>query len=483
MPALPLLGGFYSARSIIANVERCGNLYPEKNPQDSLQPYTLYLTPGLTKLSVAPDNAAWRGLYLASNGQLYGVCGRSVYSIAITGALTLLGQLQTQLTTPVSMADNNQVIIIVDGTTAGYCILMAGNTFGTIADPNFLGASHVDYIDTFFVFNQPGTQVFYSSLSNVTFAQLTSLGAFDPTYIASKTGQPDPISALICMHREIWILGTLRSTEVWYNAGNAAFPFAIASGVFIEEGCVAQYSLVKHDLSVFWLSVNKDGQAMVFMGANYTATRISTPAIAAQFSKYGTISDAIGMIYQQQDHVFYVLTFPNANKTWVYDISEQQWHERYYTDGNGNENRWLPNCLAAAYGIIFAGDYYNGNLYQLDLNNYTDNAMPIVRRRGFSHLVNDGKLLSYPGFRLDMEVGDWAPGLTLNVFLRWSDDRGRTFGNPVAQVGQAGSYLFQPKWNRLGIARDRVYEVFWSDAVQTAVQGAWLDPPPIPAGS
>ncbi len=440
----------------------------------------------------------------------------------------------------------------------------------SITDPNFLGSIRVDYVDTFFLFAQPGTRDWYSSLSSVTYASLTGVqgsiftgaiatpgtgyvngtytnvpltggtgtgaqatvtvaggavvnvnltapgtgyqpgdalgadpvnlggvgsgfdwvvntvqaSAFDPTYLAQKTATPDLISTLIMMHREIWLLGTQRTSEVWYNAGNAGFPFAIASGVYIEHGCIAPYSVGKHDLDVFWLGADKEGRATVFVGNNYAAKPISTPAIAYIFSQYASVSDAIGMTYKQQDHVFYVLTFPSADATWVYDLTENLWHQRTWSDSNGNEHRIRGNCMVYAgpnYGdAIVVGDWQNGSLYSYDLGNYTDNGAPIVRRRTFPHSLNDSNRATYPGFRADADFGTIAPPQTFTMSLRWSDDRGRTFSNPVEQTVKAGDYVDWFTWRKLGLARDRVFEVFWSDPIP-ALQGAWLDPAPQPA--
>ena len=66
-----------------------------------------------------------------------------------------------------------------------------------------------------------------------------------------------------------------------------------------------------------------------------------------------------------------------------------------------------------------------------------------------------------------------------------SDDRGHTWGNPVGQPlgannpqGGTGGYLSQAQWRQLGSARDRVFELFWSPPVNTALQGAWVDATP-----
>ncbi len=65
------------------------------------------------------------------------------------------------------------------------------------------------------------------------------------------------------------------------------------------------------------------------------------------------------------------------------------------------------------------------------------------------------------------------------VYLSWSDDRGRTFSDPVgASLGAVGEYLTQVQWRRLGMGRDRVFAVEWSASVATALQGAWVEATP-----
>ncbi len=67
-----------------------------------------------------------------------------------------------------------------------------------------------------------------------------------------------------------------------------------------------------------------------------------------------------------------------------------------------------------------------------------------------------------------------APVVTPSYGLRWSDTRGLTWGNPVPQE-QSTNPLSQPQWNRTGMARDRVFELFWSSAFKTAVNGAFVE--------
>jgi hypothetical protein len=91
----------------------------------------------------------------------------------------------------------------------------------------------------------------------------------------------------------------------------------------------------------------------------------------------------------------------------------------------------------------------------------------------------DGRRLQFTSVIADIECGTVpldAMDNPASVGLRWSDDRGRTFGNTVLQsLGAPGQYLTEPKWLGLGIARDRVFEINYSVAGPAALNGAWVD--------
>ena len=502
MARLGLYGGSYAARSIIANAQRCVNLYPELNRKDAPVPLTHYQRPGLRPL-VRGVNAPVRGLYRASNGAGYCVIGQNVYSIGANWALTLLGVLAVAGTNPVSMIDNGVnagQLFLVDGSPFGYQILLANNAFSQIVDltGTFVGATRVDYIDTFFVWapNGPGTSTnqWGSTLSN----SLT----FDALYIASKTDYPDPLVSIIVNRHEMVLLGALKS-EIWYDAGNAQFPFAELPGAYIEHGTVAPYSLASEDINVYWLGMDLQGQGIVFRQRGYETTRVSNHAIEfaiQQITAAGLlISDAIGYTYQLGGHVFYALHFPSGNQTWVYDASINDpmtaWHQECWTDNNGVLNRHRGNCCAFINGLNVVGDWQNGTIYAMDPNVYTDTLVPdgppgpISFIRTFPHVFEvagargpmptDGKRVLFKQFMLDIESGAGpleADGTSAKVGLRWSDDRGKTFGQAVLQTnGNPGEYLTQPKWPGEGTARDRVFEVSYSIAGPAALNSAWVD--------
>lgn len=465
MERIPLIGGAYEARSLIADAQRCVNLYPEKNPEGAGAPYTYYPTPGLVKLARTPTNLPWRGLRYASNGQLFGVAGRNVYYINEVWALTKLGEI---LTTegPVSLQDNTVELSVSDGTANTYLVNLATHAFSLLVDPTglFQGATTAIYLDGFVVFNKPRTKTFYSTL-NTTYT-------FDGTYFAQKTTKPDLLKAVAAKQQELWLLGE-RTSEVWYNAGNPAFPFQRLPGTLLEFGVEAVGSIARDPIGLYFLAVSDQGRKTVLRLEQYEPQRISTYAIEAAIQSYPRTDDAVGTSYLIGGHLFYELTFPTAEKTWVWDQVEQLWHEKaWYDPASGQLTRSRVNCHALAYGTNVVGDFENGWLYRLDSDVYTDFDGPVVRLRSFAHLGANGNRVSYSAFMANMQVGQG----TLDVTLRWSDTRGYSWGIPVKRrVAVTGDYLAAPTWWNLGMARDRVFELSWSSPVETALQGAFIE--------
>jgi hypothetical protein len=45
----------------------------------------------------------------------------------------------------------------------------------------------------------------------------------------------------------------------------------------------------------------------------------------------------------------------------------------------------------------------------------------------------------------------------------------------MASLGKTGQYQDSPQFTRLGTARDRVYELYWSVSIKTALNGVYLE--------
>lgn len=287
---------------------------------------------------------------------------------------------------------------------------------------------------------------------------------------ASVTGNQNNIVALSTLHREIWLFGE-QTTEIWYNAGNQFFTFARRQDVYIEYGCAAKQSLALGDNTLFLLGQNRNGGPVVLRMQGYLPVVISTDSINYQISTYATISDATGFVYQQEGHSFYVLTFPTQGVTWVYDITTQTWSQRSSLV-SAVQTRWLPSCYTFCYNKQLAGDFQSGNIYQLDMTNYTENSTAITRTIQTHPFYQSGSQTYCDRLQIDF---DQTPGASLsNVNLYVSRDGGNTFGSakPAYPV-QTSDGQWRCYWPRLGRARAWVFKIQTTLNNKFIVLGAW----------
>lgn len=467
----PILGSTYVARSVNAAAARMVNLFPEIVPEGGKEPAFLQRAPGLRLLTTI-GNGPIRGLWSFGNN-MYVVSGNQLYKVNSSYTATLLGTVAGN-TESVSMADNGtQLFIACNGPS--YIYNATTNVFSQITDGDFPGAVNVGYLDGYFVFNEPNSQrIWVTSL-------LDGLSV-DPLDFASAEGSPDGVVGIIIDHRELWVLGT-NSVEVWYNAANQGFPLERIQGAFNELGCVAPYSIAKMDNGIFWLGKDARGQGIVYRANGYTGSRISTHAVEWHIQQYGNLSDTIGYTYQQDGHSFYVLVFPSADTTWVYDVATQAWHERAGFS-NGEFTRHRGNCQVFFNNEVVIGDYQNGNVYAFDLDVYADNGSIQRWLRSWRALPtgeNNLKRTTQHTLQLDCETGvglNIGQGEDPQIMIRWSDDGGHTWSNEhwssMGRIGQYGRRVF---WRRLGMTqklRDRVYEISGTDPVKIAIMGAEL---------
>lgn len=467
----PILGSTYVARSVNAADARMVNLFPEIVPEAGKEPAFLNRAPGL-KLEFTAGIGPIRGLWqLGSN--LYVVSRDKLYKVTPAYVVTLIGTV-SGTSGPVSMADNGiQLFVACEGPS--YIYNSQTDVFAQITDTDFPGAVTVGYVNGFFVFNEPNSQkIWITSLLDGT--------SVDPLDFASATGSPDGVVGIIVDHGQVWVYGT-NSIEVWYYSGNADFPLEPISGAFNELGCAAAYSIAKMDNGLFWLGKDARGQGMVYRANGYSGQRISTHAVEWHIQQYGNLSDAIGYTYQQDGHSFYVLIFPSADTTWVYDVATQAWHERAGFS-NGQFTRHWSNCQAFFNSKVLVGDYRNANVYSFDLDDFSDNGSIQKWLRSWRALPtgqNNLKRTAHHSLQLDCETGvglNLGQGSDPQVMLRWSDDGGHTYSNEHwVSIGRIGEYYRRAIWRRLGMTlklRDRVYEVSGTDPVKIAIMGAKL---------
>lgn len=487
MAQIPFVGGSYTLPDRQWDYQRTVNMYPvmdESGLGKSMS--ALVSVPGLIEFcnmnmaseeDPTPDPTAnvVRGMWVSAAGRVFIVHDANFGELLPDGTVNDIASLNTD-SGPIQMASNGKQICIVDG-EYGYIYTEEDNTFDQIPttdESGWRGSETVTYIDSYFIFVEPNSQVVYLS-------QSYDGNSFNALDFASAEGSPDNILTASVNNGQLWLFGQT-TTEVWVNTGNE-FPFSrVPSGV-LQYGCIAKQSVVNLSNSMFWVGRDQSSAGIVYMANGLNVTRISTEAVEFAISTYGDVSDATAFGYDMDGHPFYVINFPTAQTSWAYDLRTQQWHERQSMNLGESLGRARAEFHVVAFNKHLVSDYRIGKIYEMSRTAYTEDGNPLVRIRRSPHMASQTyKRLQFSSFQLDYSCGygfdekgyenplyEKAP----KCWLRWSNDGGFNWSNDHDMpLGKTGEYSHRAIWRRLGVARNRVWEIRCSDDTRFTILGA-----------
>jgi len=454
------------SRSPPLNSERLVNFFTERQSQGAKSQTPLFGVPGLTLYATAGSGPI-RGEWYMANVQ-YVVSGEQLYQINTDGTSLLLGSgiLGTGV---VSMSDNGTQLCIVNS-AQGFIYSVAGG-FQQITDPAFYPANTVTFFDGYFVFDRIGTnQFFLSSLYDG-----TTYNGLDFASAESSSGW----LVGTCQNLQLLFLFKEDLIELWYDAGASDFPFQRYAGGVIDRGCLSPYTILKQDNAIFFLGNNG---VFYRLQAN-VPIRVSNHAMEHIIAQEVDRAGISCLTYTWEGHQFVSMTLPTLQRTLVFDISTGKWHERESWDQNNQSlGRWRGNVAMDAIdgGQALIGDAFNGNIWRVDGNNFTEGGNTI-RGLAFSVMIHaDRKRVFISRFELDIQAGvglTTGQGSNPQIMLAWSKDGGETFGSlqPWRSMGQQGRYLTRLRWMRMGQARQWCFCLSCTDSVRRVIIAAHAD--------
>lgn len=411
-------------RSERSSLERLVNYYPQLQLSGSVSNTALVTTPG-SKIAfdIPNDGTPVYGLE-QMDGELFCITGKAMYLLKKTSAIKIG---DVKLSARVSIANNGYQIVFVSYPKA--YIYTKDEGLSELILPK--RADSVAYQDGYFIFNARASGQFYVS-------ELLNGSVVNPYDFATAEGAPDDLMHIMSDHRELWLFGST-TTEIWYTTGED-FPFTRMSGAFIEKGILAPFTAAKADNTVFW--VGHDSQ--VYIANGYAPQRISTNAVEFDIER-AEMKDAFAFTYAQEGHIFYWLTMPSIQKTWVYDASTALWHERS-TRGMG---RHLANCHEFVGSVNYIGDYRTSKVYTLDLDYQLDDT-DYIDREAISPVYHDNRnWLGCSLFELDVDMVQMPDAVAKSICgannvkdlkqepllsLSWTDNHGKSWSNSYQQV-------------------------------------------------
>ena len=461
---LPIANGFYVSDSLPIAAQECTNWYPNIVQGVGLSQETLFGTEGIVQLATSGvlDNVN-RGSHEMA-GKPYFVNGERLYRLdESNGVYTLVFIGDIAGTTRVSMADNGTQLMVLVPNGNGYIYNHVTDTFAQITDSDFTANGNpqfVVFIDGYFLITTDSKKFIVSSINDG-----LSYNALD---FGTAESDPDEIVAPVVYKNQLFISGG-QTFRAFQNIGGADFPFQ-RTGLFLQKGCYAPYSLVNAQDTFMWVGGGEnEGPAIWALNGNSTV-KVSTTAIDSLLSKLSDTQVAGIYSWAYASKGAYFIGFALPATTLVYDTTSQRWHERKsFLEGNLGALR--VSSVVKAYNNILCGDIIDGRIGQFDQSVYTEYGNTIVRRVATQPFQNNMQSVFFPSLELTVESGVGNTDVTdPQITLERSKD-GKTWSGPIARsIGKIGEYTRRAIWRRNGrAARFEVFRFTLTDAVKPVI--------------
>ena len=269
---------------------------------------------------------------------------------------------------------------------------------------------------------------------------------------------------------EFWQRGDAETYQTWQR---------VSYTINKEQGLEAKYSLASVNQTQFCIGTGKANAKCVLMIDGTKVSKISEEWLDRILND-NEISNTRAWTYSKNNHSFYL--FAVGNECYCYDITTGEWHVRssrnFYTSKN---KRYMPLYAVWFNNKIITGCCENGNLYILDDNYYREDfnatdSLPLYRVRQTPVITADYKPFLLYQLSIECNAGCIENyGKLSTCLLQMSNDGGYTFGNVIeAGLGERGQYSARLNWLNLGMARQCVLRIMFSEDSDFVISDATL---------
>jgi hypothetical protein len=441
---IPFGTSSYRSRSLPLSAQRMVNCYLEPAPPLAKTFAAVVQSYGIDALSTVGIGPIRGGIVL--NDVPYVVSGTKLFRLNSLGVGTELGSIPGSAY--VDMAGDETNVMLV---TAGVGYYWNGSSLQAVADPDLPPIDWVEVLDGYFIVGETDSGRFYVSANR-------NPASWDALDFSTAEKYPDHNVGCVVNQGEAVIFGK-ESGEVFYDSGDADFPLSRTPNGNFEIGLMSRFGAAKADNGIYF--IGHDG--IVYWLSGYQPVRKSTHAVE-QWIEACVDKDFYAMAWAEAGHKFFSLT--STDGTFVFDISADLWHERE----SFGVDRWRPLFVLRAFNQWIVGDYASNKLGTLSPGTFSEWGEVLRSSCASPAVSEDNRRINHTRLELVFESGvglTSGQGSDPQVMLRWSDDGGRTWSNEKWRgLGAIGDFRHRSCWNRLGQARDRVYEYAISDPIR-----------------
>jgi len=305
MPQIPVIQGIYTDNTPDLRSSYPVNLIPV--PRESgISSGFLRPADGLVSNGTGPGTD--RG-GIEWNGGLYRVMGTKLVSISSAGAVTVLGDVGGSGYVTFDYSFDRLAVV-----SSNNLYYWDGTTLTQVTDPDLGPVLDMCWVDGYFM-TTDGTSLVVTELTDPT--------AVNPLKYGSSEIDPDPVVALLKLRNEVYALNR-HTIEVFDNIGGEFFPFQRIDGAQIQKGTVGTFACCVYLETVAFLGSGKNEAPGIYLGANSTATKISTQEIDEILLGYTETQLEGVKLESRNDRSHQHLYIHLPDRTVVYDAAASQ---------------------------------------------------------------------------------------------------------------------------------------------------------------
>jgi len=388
------------------------------------------------------------------NGICYRVMGTKLVTVASNGTVTVLGDVGGPVNTLVTMDYSFDRLAIASGGRLYYW----NGALTQVTDPDLGVVLDVVWVDGYFM-TTDGTSLVVTELSDPT--------QVNPLKYGSSEVDPDPVVALLKLRNEVYALNR-NTIEVFDNVGGDFFPFQRVDGAQIQKGVIGTFGCCVFMEQVAFLGSGRNEQPGIYLGANATATKISTQEIDDILMNYTEVQLATVKLEARNDKAHQHLYVHLPDRTLVYDGAASQELQEFVwftlTTTTAGFAQYRARNLVWAYDKWLVGDPQSSSIGYLVDNIGTHWNQKVRWEFGTLIVYNEGNGALFHELELVALTGRVALGIDPQIStsysldgISWSQDR-------FIRVGTIGNTKKRLAWFQQGNMRNWRIQRFRGDS-------------------
>jgi len=387
------------------------------------------------------------------NGVCYRVMGTKLVTVASNGAVNVLGDVGGPTYTLVTMDYSFDRLAIASGGRLYYW----NGTLTQVTDPDLGVVLDVVWVDGYFM-TTDGTSLVVTELTDPT--------QVNPLKYGSSEVDPDPVVALLKLRNEVYALNR-NTIEVFDNVGGDFFPFQRIDGAQITKGVVGTFACCVYLETIAFLGSGRNEEPGIYLGANATATKISTQEIDQVLLNYTEVQLAQVKLEARNDKNHQHLYVHLPDRTIVYDaaaseaLGEQVWFT--LTTSTVGFSQYRARNLVWAYDKWLVGDPQSSAIgYMVDT---TGEHWGQIVRWEFGTIIayNEGNGAIFHELELVALTGRVALGKDPIISTSYSVDGQSWSQDRPIRVGTTGNTRKRLAWFQQGHMRNWRIQRFRGD--------------------